>query len=75
MIKTALKVFYSYDLALIKLLHKKGYDYNILDEDGRNLVFYAVIEGNLEVLRELLVNSVDVNLKDKQGRTPLHYAA
>ena len=37
-------------------------------------IFHAVTEGNLDELEVLLKENVDVNSKDQEGMTPLHYA-
>lgn len=39
------------------------------------LLFEVVRVGNKERIKELLLNNPDVNVKDKYGRTPLHWAA
>jgi ankyrin repeat protein len=40
----------------------------------RGSIFNAVEYGNIETVRELLANGVDVNTKDNSGRTPLDWA-
>lgn len=51
-------------------------DFNEYDDDGRGLLFFAVMrasEGIMEVLLEHL-HGIDVNHRDKTGKTLLHFA-
>jgi ankyrin repeat protein len=34
----------------------------------------AVLQGDIETVKELIEKGVDINVKDNKGRTPLHYA-
>jgi len=43
-------------------------------QDGSTLLHYAVVRGDLKVLRLLLKMGMNPNEKDIVGRTPLHYA-
>ena len=43
--------------------------------DNCSLLHFAAQGGCLEVVRKLLSAGADVNAKDKEGLTPLHYAA
>lgn len=45
------------------------------DRAGRSELHYAVIDRNLERIKELLRQGVNVNLADRNGWTPLHFAA
>lgn len=47
----------------------------IVDKDQRSLLHQAAQRGNLAILKYILTNlNVNINVKDKIGRTPLHYA-
>lgn len=51
-------------------------DLNSLDENGLGLVHWASDRGNVEVLKAILsTTGVNVDLQDREGQTPLHYAA
>ena len=46
-----------------------------LDRAGRSELHYAVVDKNLERLKELVRQGMSVNLSDRKGWTPLHCAA
>ena len=45
------------------------------NDSGRTPLSYAAQSNNLETVRLLLKNGADVELKDKVGDQPIHYAA
>ena len=68
-------------------LLKAGADLHDRDTEGRTILHYAVLEGHLDAVREVLSGQlgvfsatydlnevVDVNAQDAKGRTPLHIA-
>src|SRR5262250_2013856 len=46
-----------------------------IDKLGRSELHYAVSDGNLVRVRELIRQGMSVNLPDRNGCTPLHFAA
>ena len=38
-------------------------------------IHQAVIDGNIEAVKQHLAAGTDVNVKEKHGMTPLHFAA
>jgi ankyrin repeat protein len=57
-------------------IYINGIDLNEQNEFGKTLLMKAVIKGNLKNVKLLLrfQDRVDVNIKDNEGRTALHYA-
>ena len=55
---------------------KSNIDINIKDEDERTLLMHAVLdtEHDLNMIRYLLELGIDVNARDKQNWTALHFA-
>jgi uncharacterized protein len=45
------------------------------DKVGRSELHYAVVDRNLERVKELIRHGMSVNLADRNGWTPLHFAA
>lgn len=65
---------YRNNVAEIKsIVHKDELEFK--DNDGRTLLFHAIYAKNEELIKWILDQGVDINLKDKIGWTPLHYAA
>ncbi|WP_198411304.1 ankyrin repeat domain-containing protein [Marinimicrobium alkaliphilum] len=62
--------------AVRQVLAQPGVDVNHLDIVKRNSFAHAVrLQPDLEVFRELIKAGVDINLKDRNGRTAMHEAA
>lgn len=65
---------------MVHVLVEKGSRLDIVDNEGRSLLFYAIRYGYLNILKKLLEydkNSIGVSitdLKDKKGMIALHYA-
>lgn len=60
--------------ALVKLLLKSGADPSRQDSDGRNAAFFIENPTDLDSLMQH-TPSLDLNLRDNSGRTPLHHVA
>lgn len=61
------------------LINEKKYDINMVNYQGKSLLFLAievaVKEKNMSVLTELLqADGLEINIKNKFGHTPLHFA-
>lgn len=63
-----------YRWSLLEILVDNGIDVNLLDEKGRNGVFYAVESSDDDLLWALYNLGLDINLKDCDGMTPLDFA-
>jgi len=53
----------------------KGVDINVLDEENRNLLQEAIAWERNDICVELIRREIDVNHKDPQGLTPVHFVA
>ena len=53
---------------------EKGGDINKKNSQGKNLLYYAIIKNNSDVIDLLIAHKVDINIKDNEGNTPLHQA-
>jgi len=68
------------DQTQIEQLIKRGADINQIDNKGRNLLHHAVnmssasADATFESEQQLIDFGVNINLKDRHNRTPLHYA-
>lgn len=63
------------DMTIIKYLHSKGADINSSSEIGRTALSKACFLGRIDIVEYLLnCKQVNMNNKDKKGRTPLHNA-
>ena len=62
------------DIEKIKELIKEGTNLNIF-ADSMPPLYHAVNNGNLEIVKLLVENGADVNVKNVVGQTPLHEAA
>lgn len=63
----------SLDAAQARRLLELGIDFRRRDHHGRTALFPAVEYSSPEVVRLLLDNGCDVNARDENGDTPLHY--
>lgn len=62
--------------AMVEKLHLRGADlFQQAHHHNRTLLHLAAIEGHLDVVAYLIANGLPVNAKDKNGLTPLDYAA
>ena len=50
-------------------------DVNWKDQNGKTLLHYAAWKGHKEIAELLIANGANVNAKDKDGYTPLDWAA
>lgn len=53
-----------------KLAYRNGADLHYSDENGRTLLHYAAVNGNVPVLRHLIARGLDVNATDNAGVLP-----
>lgn len=65
---------YCHGYKLLDILIDNGVDVHLVDEKGRNGVFYAVQSCDDDLLAKLHELKVDINLKDCYGVTPLKLA-
>lgn len=63
----------SNDVEKVKNMIKR-IDVNEKDENNWTPLIYAVIEGNLEIVKTLIKNNADLNVADEEGWTPLMLA-
>jgi hypothetical protein len=59
----------------IKRLLGGGRRCDVIDREGRTPLFYAAMDGDTEIVAELLRAGAEVNARDFMGETPLHFAA
>ncbi|WP_353270996.1 ankyrin repeat domain-containing protein [Wolbachia endosymbiont (group A) of Hedychridium roseum] len=62
------------DLVGVKSLLEHEADFNVVDNENRNPLHYAIMHGHKKIAK-LFVNQLTINSKDKNGFTPLHLAA
>ena len=48
---------------------------NWKDEEGKNLIHYALIDGNEEMIKKLIARNVNINQHDNKGKRMIQYAA
>ena len=51
-----------------------GTDVKKVDEHGRTSLHMAAMKGTLAIVRYFISQSIEVNAKDNNGNTPLHFA-
>ncbi|MBK8500822.1 MAG: ankyrin repeat domain-containing protein [Saprospiraceae bacterium] len=62
-------------LEMLKSLITEGFEINAICDNGRNLLHFAAKDNLIEVAQYLVENNlVALDLKDKNGETPLDYA-
>lgn len=59
----------------LELLKKNDLDLTIAQGNGNNLYHIAVEKNNLALLKRIETFGIDLNVKNKDGMTPLHLAA
>jgi V8-like Glu-specific endopeptidase len=62
------------NLKALKMIMAKSKQKNMKDANGRNLIFYAINNGNNDMLVYLLRLGTSPNTADKYNDTPLHWA-
>lgn len=63
------------DLEKVKsTISKKPQIINSYDKSGKTILHTAIINGHLNVVDYLITNGTDVNMKDKDGNSPLKLA-
>ena len=66
------------DISMVKVLLNHGADVNGLGMDNRTPLHSTVLchlDNTYQIIEELLLNGADINLKDNNNETVIHYAA
>ncbi len=61
----------------VSFLLQRGADFGVSDIQGKNLLHYAAVGSDVDILEILLIqfgNALRVNDRDKEGKTPLYLA-
>lgn len=66
-----MKALLSGNSGAVKLLLNYGADPSLIDNEGRNALFYLPEKFTKEQLENILATDVQANVRDKTGRTPL----
>ncbi|XP_070505776.1 ankyrin repeat, SAM and basic leucine zipper domain-containing protein 1 [Chironomus tepperi] len=61
-------------LNVIEYLIKIGESYNIVNNSGRNVLFYAIEGNNIDIAKKLFELEIDLDVRDCYGTTPKKYA-
>ncbi|KAJ3329681.1 hypothetical protein HDU93_000835, partial [Gonapodya sp. JEL0774] len=56
----------------VSFLLQHGADVRARSSDGSTVLHYALTQGNIRVMRQLLAAGAEVNAKSSDGKTPLH---
>ncbi len=64
---------YQRDNKILSKILNSTYDksINLVDEDGKSAIFYALMCKNVDIIHQLLCRNPDLNIQDKYGETPL----
>ena len=55
--------------------NRMNIDYRIKDSENKTLLMYAVFNGDLEIIKEVVENGNQIDEVDNYGRSALHWAA
>jgi len=61
-------------ISTVKLLFDNMNDFNIKNNNNQSLLIQSVELNDFYLLQNLLIKNIDINHKDKYGKTALHYA-
>ncbi|CAG9807561.1 unnamed protein product [Chironomus riparius] len=61
-------------LSVIEYLIKVGESYNIINNSGRNVLFYAIEGNNIDIAKKLFELEIDLDIRDCYGTTAKKYA-
>jgi ankyrin repeat protein len=70
----SLSALYKEDMKGFQISMLEFDDLNFIDDEGRSLIFYAVLEGQFNAVKLLIEKNINLNIRDANGWTPLHYA-
>ena len=60
---------------IVSLLLNEGCQINVVDSEGRSVLYIAAGCGQIDMIKMLDEKGLDVNIDNNKGRTPLHAAA
>jgi ankyrin repeat protein len=69
-----IKAIYSDDIALLTD-YLSTVNIDNIDRDNRSLIFHAILAGNVTIAKLCISKNAQINIQDKIGWYPLHYAA
>jgi ankyrin len=61
----------NYELVSL-LINSSNMDINVIDDNNRNPLFYAINSGNEKIVNLLIENNINIKIRDLVGDTPLH---